>query len=199
MHSTPFFPTRTGGEFLDFLRNLVAGTIGDFLAANPSALAFVQAPKPAPASYAKEEYFSVTAFKLVAEDGKITFVRYKVVPTLGVETVDAEVLKEKDADYLQTEIKERVAAGAVTLKLTAQIAEEGDVTDDNTKHWPETRKVVELGTLEIDKVADDNAAQQKSIIFDPIPRVPGVEPSDDPLLEMRAAIYLLSGRERRAA
>jgi catalase len=41
--------------------------------------------------------------------------------------------------------------------------------------------------------------QQKHIIFDPIPRVDGIEPSADPLLELRAAIYLLSGRRRRAA
>jgi catalase len=42
-------------------------------------------------------------------------------------------------------------------------------------------------------------AEQKRIIFDPIPRVDGIDPSADPLLELRAAIYLLSGRRRRAA
>jgi len=45
----------------------------------------------------------------------------------------------------------------------------------------------------------DNATEQQHIIFDPIPRVDGIEPSADPLLELRAAIYLLSGRRRRAA
>jgi catalase len=48
-------------------------------------------------------------------------------------------------------------------------------------------------------VAPDNAAEQKQIIFDPIPRVEGIEASADPLLELRAAIYLISGRRRRAA
>ncbi len=47
--------------------------------------------------------------------------------------------------------------------------------------------------------ASDDAQEQKQIIFDPIPRVDGIEPSDDPLLELRAAIYLLSGRRRRQA
>ena len=37
----------------------------------------------------------------------------------------------------------------------------------------------------------DNAAEQKQIIFDPIPRVDGIEPSADPLLELRAAIERL--------
>jgi len=56
------------------------------------------------------------------------------------------------------------------------------------------------GRLFIDPapVADDGPAQ-KQIIFDPIPRVEGIDPSEDPLLELRAAIYLLSGRRRRAA
>jgi catalase len=49
------------------------------------------------------------------------------------------------------------------------------------------------------EILPDNPAQQQHIIFDPIPRVDGIEPSGDPLLELRAAIYLLSGRERRAA
>jgi catalase len=48
-------------------------------------------------------------------------------------------------------------------------------------------------------VVPDTVAQQQHIIFDPIPRVDGIEPSADPLLELRAAAYLLSGRERRAA
>jgi catalase len=45
----------------------------------------------------------------------------------------------------------------------------------------------------------DDVAEQKHLIFDPIPRLAGIEPSDDPLLELRAAIYLISGRRRRAA
>jgi len=44
-----------------------------------------------------------------------------------------------------------------------------------------------------------NAKEQKHIIFDPIPRIDGLEPTADPLFELRAAIYLLSGRRRRAA
>lgn len=45
----------------------------------------------------------------------------------------------------------------------------------------------------------DNEAEQRHIIFDPIPRVDGIEPSADPLFQPRADLYLLSGRRRRAA
>jgi catalase len=61
--------------------------------------------------------------------------------------------------------------------------------------------VVELGRIKLDKpvAADEEEAQQRRIIFDPIPRVDGIEPSADPLLELRAAVYLISGRRRRGA
>jgi len=190
---------RTGAGFLAFLRAAAAGTVPAFLAENPSALAFVTAPKPAPSSWAREEYFSVTAFKLVDGEGKGTYVRYKFVPEAGVDLLSSEELKSKGENYLLDELKERLAKGPVGFKLVAQVAEEGDVTDDATVHWPESRTVVELGHFTIETEVEDNAKEQKTIIFDPIPRVQGVEPSDDPLLEMRAAVYLISGKERRAA
>jgi catalase len=83
--------------------------------------------------------------------------------------------------------------------VVAQLAEAGDVVDDVTIHWPEDRKLLELGQLVFTELVANEAHEQKNIIFDPIPRVDGIEPSDDPLLELRAAIYLLSGRRRRAA
>jgi catalase len=58
-------------------------------------------------------------------------------------------------------------------------------------------RLFNLGTLELAAPIDNNLAEQKQIIFDPIPRVDGIGPSADPLLELRAAIYLLGGRRRR--
>jgi catalase len=58
---------------------------------------------------------------------------------------------------------------------------------------------MELGTMELAALIAENAKEQQRIIFDPIPRVDGIGPSDDPLLELRAAIYLISGRQRRSA
>ncbi len=59
--------------------------------------------------------------------------------------------------------------------------------------------MLELDTLTLTAPEPDTPADQKHIIFDPIPRVEGIEPSEDPLPELRAAIYLISGRRRRAA
>ena len=206
-HSTPFFPTRTGAEFLEMLQAVGSSgpdvpspkPIEKFLGTHPFALAFVQAPKPTPSSYAREMYYGVNAFKLVNEQGKETYVRYRVEPAEGVDTLDEADLKEKDPNFLHEEIAERIQKGPLVFHLKAQIAEEGDITDDATKHWPEDRKLVELGKVELKGLEAESDKEQKQIIFDPIPRVKGVEPSGDPLLEVRAAVYLISGRERRKA
>ena len=76
-------------------------------------------------------------------------------------------------------------------------SEEGDVTDDATVRWPESRPQIDLGRLTLDALVPDDASAQRQIIFDPIPRVDGIEPSADPLFEPRANIYLMSGRRRR--
>ncbi|EPS44793.1 hypothetical protein H072_1235 [Dactylellina haptotyla CBS 200.50] len=200
-HSTPFFPVRTGEDFLAFLGALGGGTIQEFLGTHPETLAFVQAPKPTADSFVGLSYFGVNAFKFVSADGKGTFVRYRVVPTVDTTTLIAEELATKGPEFLFEELKESLGAGPVEMKLLAQIAEEGDVTNDATVHWPEDRKVEELGTLKLEALEepDKNKADQKYIIYDPVPRVDGVESSDDPLIDMRASIYLISGRERRAA
>ena len=63
--------------------------------------------------------------------------------------------------------------------------------------WPEERPQQAFGEIGLREIAADNASEQQQIIFDPIPRVDGIEASADPLFEPRANIYLMSGRRRR--
>lgn len=205
-HSTPLFPTKTGSEFLELLKAIAASPPGTaspsevekFLGSHPAALAFVQAAKPAPASFGKEAYYGVNAFKLVNESGTATNVRYRIFPVAGEENASEESLKEKDANFLYDELSVRLGEGPISFRISAQIAEEGDTTNDATVRWPESRKLVELGTVKLDSLVQDDAKEQKQIIYDPIPRIKGVEPSDDPLLEVRASVYLIGGKQRRA-
>jgi catalase len=198
-HSTDGFPTRTGEEFLEFLRALASGTIESFLGSHPAAQAFVQKPKPAPASFATEAYFGITAMRFTNSEGVSRFGRYRIVPDAGLEHLDEASTKAKDANFLFDEIAQRVSAGPIGYEIYVQTAGEGDVVDDATVHWPEDRPLVQLGKVVLTEVASAQVAEQKKIIFDPIPRVEGIEPSGDPLLELRAAVYLLSGRRRRQA
>jgi catalase len=207
-HSVDGFPTHTGQEFLEFLRavastdmsKLAGSPLEKFLANHPKALAFVQTPKPAPSSFAREQFFGVTAIHFFNKDGTSRFGRYRIVPDAGVEHLtDAAALAAKSANFLFDEIAERVAKGPIKFRLVAQLANDGDIVNDATEHWPADRTLLELGTIALTALAADNAHEQQHIIFDPIPRVDGIEPSDDPLLELRAAVYLISGRRRRAA
>src|SRR5450755_4496535 len=201
-HSTDGFPTRTGQEFLEFLRAAAASDpskpspspIEVFLGAHPAALAFVQAPKPNPSSFAKEAYFGVTAFRFTNKDGVSRYGRYRIEPEAGIEHLEESAAGKKDGNFLFDELKERIAAGPISFQILAQVANADDVVDDATVHWPEDRPLIKLGRFVLTEVVTDNTAEQKKIIFDPIPRVEGIEPSEDPLLELRAAIYLISGR-----
>ena len=85
------------------------------------------------------------------------------------------------------------------IALSEEILKQFEAMFGATVHWPAERKVVELGTIALTSTVANHAHEQKQIIFDPIPRLDGIEPSDDPLLELRAAVYLISGRRRRAA
>ena len=168
-----------------------------FLAAHPKALAFVQTPKPSPSSFARESYFGVTAMRFTNKDGLSRYGRYRIIPDAGNEYLDDATVKTKDANYLFDELTERLAKGPINFQIVVQAANDTDIVDDATVHWPEERPVLNLGRIVLTAPVAENAREQKKIIFDPIPRVDGIEPSDDPLLELRAAIYLLSGRRRR--
>ncbi len=206
-HSTDGFPTRTGEEFLEFLQAVaesessqeLPSPIEKFLGAHPAALAFVQTPKPMPASFATERYFGVTAMLFTNEEGLRRYGRYRIVPESGEEHLSPGEAKKRDADFLFNEIKQRLESRAVEFRILVQLANAGDIVNDSTIHWPDDRETFELGTVALTAVTPDNAREQQKIIFDPIPRVEGIEPSDDPLLELRAAVYLLSGRRRRKA
>jgi catalase len=206
-HSTDGFPTRTGQEFLEFLRAVAASgqskaspsPVELFLGTHPAALAFVQTPKPSPSSFATEAYFGVTAFRFINQDGVARHGRYRVSPEAGIEHLDEAAAKGKDANYLFDELTHRIAAGPIRFDILVQIAGEGDIVEDATIHWPDDRPMVHFGTVVLGAQAPDNEIQQRRIIFDPIPRVDGIEATGDPLLELRAAIYLLSGRLRRQA
>ena len=206
-HSVDGFPARTAGEFVEFLRAAIASKnstakplpIEGFLATHPAALEFVQTPKPVPASFAKQTFFSVSSYKFVNKDGEARYGRYRIRPDGPGEFLDALTAAKMKPDFLFDDIQERVSRGPVKMHILVQIAAPGDVTDDSTVHWPNDRPEVAFGSVELTGVAPDNAEEQRHIIFDPIPRVDGIEPSADPLLEVRAETYLFTGRRRRRA
>jgi len=206
-HSTDGFPTHTGEEFLAFLQAAVASNpsmpsptpVEQFLGAHPETLAFVQTPKPAPVSFATDKYFGVTAAEFLNQEGASRFGRYRITPEAGIQHLSDEAVQAKSPTYLFDEIATRIASAAVSFQIHVQLADPGDVTDNATIHWPETRQLLPFGRIVLTGLTPESDQGQKHIIFDPIPRVDGILPSADPLLELRAAVYLISGRRRREA
>jgi catalase len=137
--------------------------------------------------------------RFINQDGVSRYGRYRITPEAGNHHLDDAAAKSRDANFLFDELTERIASGPIRFQLLVQAANENDVVDDSTVHWPAERPLINLGGIVLVTPVPETAHEQKKIIFDPIPRVDGIEPSDDPLLELRAAIYLLSGRRRRQA
>jgi catalase len=206
-HSTDSFPARTVEGLIEFLNALIAtdpagphpNAIEQFLGAHPGALAFAQIPKPIPTSFAHEAFFAVSAFKFTNAEGVSRYGRYRILPVAGNEYLTEAEAAARTPDFLFDEIKARIARGPIGLRLAVQLAEGSDVTDDATVRWPEDRPIHAFGEITLTAVVPDNAKAQQHIIFDPIPRVDGIDASADPIFEPRANIYLMSGRRRRAA
>ena len=206
-HSHNGFPARTGEEFLEFLRAVAASgpdaptppPVAQFLATHPLTRKFVEAPKPIPSSFARQAFFAVTAFKFTNAEGASQFGRFRLVPDAGTEFLSAEQAATKTTDFLVAELSERLTKGAVTFRVVVQLAQDGDEVTDATAVWPESREQVPFGTLTITERVDELDPEMRKVIFDPIPRVDGIDSAGDPLTDVRSDIYLLSGRRRRAA
>ncbi len=205
-HSHNGFPARTGEEFLEFLRAAAASGPGSpnpppiaaFLAAHPPARAFVEAPKPIPTSFARQAYFALTAFKFTNSQGESRFGRFRLQPEAGIELLTPEQAERKPSDFLAAELSERLTRGPVRFRVLVQLAEEGDNVADATSAWPQSRPEIEFGALTITARVDELAPERRKIIFDPLPRIDGIDSAGDPLTAVRSDLYLLSGRRRRA-
>ena len=77
-----------------------------------------------------------------------------------------------------------------------QIAAKGDKIEDPSIAWPDSRKMVKLGTFSLTKLPADPEASQKALLFLPGQPHPGVEPAD-PMLVLRNNAYPISLGQRQ--
>jgi catalase len=202
-HSVNGFPVHTGEEFVEFLRGAAAAgagkpeALGKFLASHPNAKRFVETPKPIPTSFARERFFAVTAFKFTNADGVSRHGRFRIRPAAGTEYLSNSDAAARSENFLFDELRERLGKAPVELGVFVQMADPGDDVTDASATWPEDRTETPFGTVTLTVVADDQVPERRKIIFDPLPRVDGIDSSGDPIIEARADVYLLRGRRRR--
>jgi catalase len=203
-HSANGFPVRTGEEFLEFLRAAAAAgagkpeALGAFLAGHPNAKRFVETPKPIPTSFAREAFFAVTAFTFTDAAGTSRHGRFRIRPEAGTEYLSNEAAAAKSESFLFDEIGPRLAKGPVKLGIFVQLAAPGDDVTDASTPWPESRTEIPFGTVTLTGRVDDQVPERRKIIFDPVPKIDGIDSAGDPITQVRSDVYLMSGRRRRA-
>ncbi|WP_216711083.1 MULTISPECIES: catalase family peroxidase [Sphingosinicellaceae] len=203
-HSFNGFPVRTGVEFGELMRAIGASSPGAakptaldrFLGAHPAAATFLKTQKPPPASYATAAYFGVNTFTFIDAKGHKTAVRYRFIPLAGEHYLDATASKAAGPNYLAPEIGRRVATGPVRFTWLAQVAGAGDKLDDSTVAWPDTRRLVQLGVITINRSSTDQAGDSKRLMFLPGTLPDGIVPAD-PMIDIRTAAYPVSFSERQ--
>jgi len=197
------FIVATFDEFAMFLR--AAGASGpntphptpveQFLAVHPEAKAFLMS-RTYPISYGQATYFGINSVKFTNAKGSSAFVRYRFVPKAGERYLTPEERKAQSGSYLQDEIVQRVTQQPVVFDWYAQIAEAGDQIENPAIAWPETRKMVKLGTVTLNRVPEQTANLDRTLMFLVAQPHPGVE-SADPMLDLRNTADTISLGERQ--
>lgn len=204
MNAVPAFPVATPAENYAFLQAQQPDpATGDpdprklaaFFAAHPRANAFRiwdATTKPS-ASYATVQYNSLDAFEFVDARGDRHAVRWSMVPDARP---TARPVPHDHPDFLAADLRRRLAHGPLRWQLIVTLAAPGDAIDDASVAWPADRRHLDAGTLVIDASHPQATGACRDVNFDPLVLPRGIEPSDDPLLENRAAVYAESHRRR---
>ncbi|GAA4588162.1 catalase family peroxidase [Planotetraspora phitsanulokensis] len=202
--SVPVFVASTPEEFFTLTKALRpdAATghpdparVQAFVAAHPHLAGPIMQQPPVPVSYGTAAYWAIHAFIWVDAAGNRQPVRYRWEPEAGRVDLTAEEAATQADHYLTAEIHERVKGGPVAFTLQVQLGEEDDPTHDPTVAWPDGRKEITAGRLELTGPVHDQE-QWAEQGFNPTGVTAGIELSDDPVLAFRAGAYPESFRRR---
>jgi len=164
-------------------------------------LMWAMSDRTLPRSFRTMEGFGVHTFKLVNAEGKASFVKFHWKPRLGLQSTiwdEALKLQAADNDYQRRDLWEAIDTGAFPQwDLGIQVFDEEfaraqpyDVLDA-TKLIPEDDVPVRIiGTLTLNRNPDNFFAETEQVAFLPTNIVPGIDFSNDPLLQGRLFSYL---------
>ncbi len=179
-------------------------TFWDFISIMPESMhmiMWVMSGRALPRSLRMMEGFGVHTFRLVNDKGESHFVKFHWKPLLGVHSLswdEAQKISGKDADFHRRDLYDAIEAGAYPeWELGLQIIPEKDEHKfefdllDPTKLVPEELVPVErVGKLVLNRNPDNFFAETEQVAFHPAHIVPGIDFSNDPLLQGRLFSYL---------
>src|ERR1700733_8339472 len=179
-------------------------TFWDFISLMPESMhmiMWVMSDRAIPRSYRMMEGFGIHTFRLVSENGKTQFVKFHWRPVLGTSSVlwdEAVKINGADADFHRRDLWEAIASGDFPeFELGFQIFDEKfanrfdfDVLDP-TKLIPEELVPLQMvGKMVLNRNPDNFFAETEQVAFCPSHLVPGLDFSEDPLLQGRLFSYL---------
>ena len=178
-------------------------TFWDFVANNQESAHMVMwhmSDRAIPRSFRMMEGFGVNTFRFINEQGKAHFVKFHWKPKLGVHSLvwdEAQKISGKDPDFHRRDLWESIENGNfVEFELGVQLLEEKDEFKfdfdilDPTKIWPEEEVPVKIiGKMTLNRNVDNVFAETEQVAFHPGSVVPGIDFTNDPLLQGRLFSY----------
>ena len=179
-------------------------TFWDFISLTPESthmIMWAMSDRAIPRSFRMMEGFGVHTFRLVNAEGKSTFVKFHWRPKLGMQSViwdEALKINGADPDYHRRDLWESIASGNFPeWNLCLQTFDQ-DFADkfefdvlDATKLIPEEQIPLRVvGRMVLDRNPDNFFAETEQVAFCTADVVPGIDFSDDPLLQGRNFSYL---------
>lgn len=175
----------------------------DYIANNQEIAHFVMwlmSDRGRPRSWRMMEGYPVNTFRFLNDQDKSTFVRFVWKPVLGVHSLlldEANVIGGVDPDYHRRDLHEAIKRGAYPeYELGVQLIDQEDEFKydfdilDDTKLWPEEVVPVDMiGKLTLNRLVDNHFAEEEQVSFDPSTLVPGIDFSNDPVLQGRSFAY----------
>lgn len=175
----------------------------DYITSNQEIAHFIMwlmSDRGRPRSWRMMEGWPINTFRFINEHGKSTYVRFVWKPLLGVHSLlldEANIIGGVDPDYHRRDLHEAIERGAYPeYELGIQLIAEGDEFNydfdilDDTKFWPEEVIPVEIiGKLTLNKLVSNHFAEEEQVSFDPSTLVPGIDVTNDPVLQGRMFAY----------
>jgi catalase len=179
-------------------------TFWDFVSLMPESMhmiMWVLSDRALPRSYRMMEGFGVHTFRLINEQGAARFVKFHWKPVLGIHSLvwdEVQKLAGKDPDFNRRDLWEAIEAGDYPeFELGLQVVEEQDEHAfdfdllDPTKIIPEELVPVRrVGKLTLNRNPDNFFTETEQVAFHPGHVVPGIDFTNDPLLQGRLFSYL---------
>lgn len=175
----------------------------DYVANNPEAIhqvLWIMSDRGIPRSYRMIASWSINTYLFVNEQEVPTFVRFVWKPVLGEHSLlqdEAQKIGGIDPDFHRRDLREAIDRGAypeyeLGVQLIAMEDEfkyDFDVLDPS-KFWPEEIVPVHLmGKMTLNKNVDNEFAELEQVAFNPANVVPGIDFSNDPVLQGRLIAY----------